>query len=99
MRARFVASPVPPSTRQPHYQAILADQAAKRAASHERCAALLAARAAPFSFHKREAAAAAAAKAAAVAAARDPNRFQVRARASVVCIFRVDAAALLPPPL
>jgi hypothetical protein len=59
------------------YEAIIADQEAKRHESHSRNQELLTQMEQPFSFHYRDQEAAAA-KEAARRAARDPNRFQVR---------------------
>jgi hypothetical protein len=75
---------VPPSTTEPRYESIIAEQEAKRAAAHDTNIGNLASMEAPFSFYYRDREAAAA-KEAAAAAARDPNRFQVGLQPCTCC--------------
>ncbi|GBF97686.1 hypothetical protein Rsub_09744 [Raphidocelis subcapitata] len=100
-RICFHAKPVPPSTLEPRYEAILAAQAARREAGHDACAATLAAIQAPFSFHERDRRAAEE-REARRREAKDPNRFQRRfkahpvpesARDSRFASIRLDAEA------
>ncbi|KIZ07398.1 hypothetical protein MNEG_0552 [Monoraphidium neglectum] len=53
-RIRFKANPVPPSTLEPRYDAILAGQAARREAGHSQSMAALTATEQPFSFYTRD---------------------------------------------